>query len=462
MVRSATIKRKTPTRKSVTGGPIRTYRAALKFLNGCLNFERTPPTTETLANYSLNRMQRLVSALGHPQKKLKCVHVAGSKGKGSTVAMLAGMLRNCGYKVGVYTSPHILDARERITVNGTCITEAAFTRYIQTISTAADKPRVSDPTYFEALTAAAFLYFVDSEVEIALIETGLGGRLDATNVVSPEVVAITSISNDHMGILGNTLEEIALEKAGIFKKGIQVNCSPQTEGVEKSLREAAEAAGCPIRLTGRDVGFSSRFEYSRGLGPHTRICVTTPTSKYEHVHAPMLGDHQALNCALALGVIDSLKQRGFAIDDRKAVEGLSGVKLAGRMEFISEQPRIMVDGAHNAASIEALMRAIGQNVPYDSMVIIFGCQKGKDITGMLRHIRLGADKIIFTSTGSPRSMDPFDLSSSFNDLSTKMCQVADTLEDALSIADRAVTRDDLICITGSFALVGRAKRLLAK
>jgi dihydrofolate synthase / folylpolyglutamate synthase len=174
-----------------------------------------------------------------------------------------------------------------------------------------------------------------------------------------------------------------------------------------------------------------------------------------------LGDHQALNCALALGVIDSLKGRGFEVDDRKAVEGLAGVRLPGRMEIVKEIPRILVDGAHNAASIDALMRAIGQNVPYDSMVVIFGCQKDKDVDGMLRHIRLGADKAIFTTTGSPRSMDPVDLAAAYGEMCTKMHQVSDNLEEAMSIAERAVTRDDLICITGSFNLVGKAKIMMA-
>ncbi len=462
MVRSTTLRRKPSERKSGTKGTIRTYRAALNYLSTAVNYERVPPTVEAAAGFTLGRMQRLLAAMGNPHRDVKTVHIAGTKGKGSTVAMLTGMLRNCGYKVGTYTSPHIMDVRERIVVDGDRVGEAAFARLMQAVSDAAAKPRVGTPTYFELITAAAFLYFAQSEVDVAIIETGMGGRLDSTNVIKPEAIGIVSINHDHTAFLGDTLEAIAGEKAGVFKPGVPVTCSPQVQGVERVLRRAAEEAKCPFRVTGRDIGFSSRFESSRGLGPHTRICVTTPTSHFEHVHAPLLGDHQAYNCALALGVVDSLKGRGFAIDDRKAVEGLANVKLPGRMEIVSESPRILVDGAHNAASVDALVRAIGQNVPYDSMVIIFGCQKDKDIAGMLKHIRLGADKIIFTPTGSPRTMDPVDLAAAFSEVSTKMCQVSESLEDALSIATRAVTRDDLICITGSFVLVGMAKRLLAK
>jgi dihydrofolate synthase/folylpolyglutamate synthase len=176
---------------------------------------------------------------------------------------------------------------------------------------------------------------------------------------------------------------------------------------------------------------------------------------------PLLGEHQAINCGVALGVLDALKSRGFAIDDVKATDGLAHTRLVGRMEMLYDNPRVLADGAHNAASVEALMRAIGQSISYDSMVVIFGCQKDKDVSGMLQHVQLGADKIIFTSTGSPRSMDPAELAFAYAERTGKMVQVAETLDEALGIADRAVSRDDLICITGSFYLVAQAKRLFA-
>ena len=456
------VKNRPAKRRSGTDGTIRTYRSALSYLNSAVNYERTPPRRGSAVPYSLGRMQRLLAALGNPHRQFKSAHVAGSKGKGSTVAMLSQMLRSCGFKVGTYTSPHILDVRERIAINGRQIPEAAFARLMKRVAAGAKKPRVGDPTYFELITAVAFLHFADAKVDIAVVETGIGGRLDATNVIKPEVVGITSISLDHSEQLGTTLEEIALEKAGVFKSGVTIVTSPQREGVALVLREAAMESRCPVRMTGWENGFSCRFESSRETGPHSRICLITPTSRFEHVRAPLMGDHQAINCALSLGMLDVLKDRGFAIDDRKAVEGLASVHLPGRMEIIKQEPRILVDGAHNAASVDALMRAIGQNIPYDSMVIIFGCQKDKDVRGMLKYIQLGADKVIFTTTGSPRSADPADLAARFGDMSHKMCQVADDLNDALSIARRAVSRDDLICITGSFYLVGRAKRLLCK
>ena len=221
--------------------------------------------------------------------------------------------------------------------------------------------------------------------------------------------------------------------------------------------QAAEVKA-PLTVTGSDIDFSYRFEMSREDGPHTRICLTTPFSRFEHVRVPLHGRHQAINCGLALNMLDALKERGFPIDDQQAMSGLSNVKLLGRMQMVSEEPRILVDAAHNAASVQALMRAIGQHISYDSMVVIFACHKDKDIPGMISRLQLGADKIIFTTTGSPRSAEPEELAAQYTEHTGKMAQVAGTLDDAIRIAMGAVTREDLICITGSFYLVGEAVR----
>ena len=189
--------------------------------------------------------------------------------------------------------------------------------------------------------------------------------------------------------------------------------------------------------------------------------MSTPTSRFDHLQVPLLGEHQAYNCGVALGVIDALRQLGYRIPEQAAIDGLARVRIQGRLETIREQPRTIVDAAHNAASIAALMRGIGQNISYDSMVVIFGCSQDKDIDGMLSQIQLGADKIIFTHTGSPRSADPHELHARFMEKAHKMAQVAETLEEAYAIARSCVTREDLICITGSVYLVGLAKQLLA-
>src|SRR5208282_471924 len=258
--------------------------------------------------------------------------------------------------------------------------------------------------------------------------------------------------------LGNTLAKIAAEKAGIFKAGVPAITVSQEPEVEAVLQEVAQKVGAPLDITGKTIEFSYRFESSRMLGPHNRICLTTPNSKFEHLAVPLMGEHQAINCGLALAVIDRLKGRGIAINDARAMEGLAKVTLAGRMEMLSQTPRVLVDGAHNAASLDAMMKAIGQHIPYDSMVVIFGCCGDKDVSGMLERITSGADKVIFTKVDNIRSADPEELAARYVELYGKMAQVAPTLEEAMGIANRAVTKEDLICITGSFYLVGEAKK----
>jgi len=213
-----------------------------------------------------------------------------------------------------------------------------------------------------------------------------------------------------------------------------------------------------LDIVGKTIEFSYRYESSRMMGSHNRICLSTPTCKFEHLVVPLIGEHQAVNCGLALSVIDRLKSRGLAINDTRVVEGLSKVSLPGRMEMLSQVPRILVDGAHNAASLDAVMRAIGQHIPYDSMVVIFGCCADKDVPGMLDRISSGADKVIFTRVDSIRSANPDELAARYVEQYGKMAQVATSLDDALAIANRAVTKEDLICITGSLFLVGEAKK----
>lgn len=413
-------------------------------------------------NFNLSRMQRLLSKLGNPHKQLHAVHVAGTKGKGSTCHMLDGMLRHAGLRVGLYTSPHLITIRERIRLNGDPISEGDFTRLIARVSEGVAKLQKSPPTFFEIMTAAAILYFTQAEVDIAVIETGLGGRLDATNVLKPEVCAITNISFDHMAQLGSTLEAIAEEKAGIFKPGIPVIASPQAPAAKHVLEQQAAKVGCELRFVGEQLEYSYRFECSRAAGPHNRVCMSTKSSRFDHVQVPLLGEHQAINCGVALGVIDALRERGFNIPEQDAIDGLANVRVEGRLEMIRHAPRTIVDTAHNAASVAALMRAIGQNINYDSMVVIFGCSADKDIEGMLRELQFGADKVIFTSAGNPRSAEPRELLQRFAEISPKMAQVEERLEDAFQTATHCVTREDLICVTGSVFLVGKAKKVLAE
>jgi dihydrofolate synthase/folylpolyglutamate synthase len=440
--------------------PIRTYEAALNYLFSQTDYEQMLRVRYNRDTFSLDRMRLLLKKLGDPHARLKCVHVAGTKGKGSTCTMLAQMLQACGYKVGLYTSPHMIDIRERIVINGDMITQAALTRYINQVAQAMEKME-EKPTFFELFTAIAFLHFAAENVNLAVVETGLGGRLDSTNVITPLVVGLTSISLDHMQQLGTTIEAIASEKAGIIKPGVPAISCFQPPSAKSALKKAAAAANAPLFFTGDNIDFSFRFENSRDTGPQTRVCLTTPTSQFEHLPVPLAGEHQAVNCGLALALLDQLKSKGFKIDDKLAIAGLQQVRLGGRMEKLGDSPTILADGAHNAASIECLMRAIGQYIPYDSMVVIFGCAADKDIAGMLDRIIRGADKVIFTHSHNPRAADPQDLAGKYEEVSGRNAQVCESLKEALRVARSAVSREDLICVTGSFYLVGEAKQILA-
>ncbi len=436
------------------------FTKAMRYLDSLTDYERLRIVRYNGQNFDLDRMRSLLKKLGDPHRHIKCVHVAGTKGKGSTCAMIASMLQACGYKVGLYTSPHLVDIRERIAVNGELIPHSDLARLVRVIEPLAARVKPA-PSFFDVITAIALKYFAEQKVDIAVIETGLGGRLDSTNVIEPEVTAITSLSKDHMAQLGSTVAKIAGEKAGIFKAGVPAVSVVQEPEAEDVLREVAARVGAPLDITGKTIEFSYRFESSRLMGPHNRVCLTTPNSRFEHLAVPLVGEHQAINCGLALSVLDRLKSRGFAINDSQAMEGLARTTIPGRMEMVHPMPRVIVDGAHNAASLDALMKAIGQHIPYDSMVVIFGCCADKDVSGMLERITSGADKVIFTRVNSIRSADPNELAARYVELYGKMAQVADTLEDALGIAKRAVTREDLICITGSFYLVGQAKQYFA-
>jgi dihydrofolate synthase/folylpolyglutamate synthase len=335
-----------------------------------------------------------------------------------------------------------------------------FTELMRRVAEAAVKTG-ENPTFFEAITAIGFMHFADQAVDIALVEVGLGGRLDSTNVIMPVLSLITEIQLDHTRILGTELASVAKEKAGILKPGVPVITREQHAEVEPVLMETAESVGTTVRFVNREIEFSNRFCSTAELGPHNRVCLYTETSRLEHLPVPLPGEHQAFNCGLALAAVDHLKSIGFDCPEATVTAGLEDTVIPGRMQLVWSQPRILVDGAHNPDSLGALMRCVGAHVPYDSMVCVFGCAQDKDVDSLLDRVSLGADKVIFTrSSTNPRACDPEELKRRFVERSGKMCQTAPSVGEALELAARAVSRDDLICVTGSFYLVGDAMKHL--
>lgn len=439
------------------------YETALKFLDGHVNVERTRPTHIDKGFFKLDRMRAILAQLKNPHHGVRFVHVAGSKGKGSIVEMAASALGACGYGVGVYTSPHLTDVRERIRIGVEPMSEDDFVRTLGHVAAAAGavERSLGAATYFELITAMAFRYFAEGAVDVAVVEVGLGGRLDSTNVITPECSAIGAIHLEHTQILGDTIGQIAREKAGIMKPGVTTFTFPQDEAVMAVFREEAERIGADLRVIGEDVDFSWRFESSPEHGPHARVCLSTEHSNHEHLPVPLPGQHQALNCGLALAILDKLRQQGFDTRERPVAVGLSQTQRLGRLEEVWQAPRILIDGAHTTESIHALIRAIGAHIRYDSMVVVFGCAADKDIEGMIDKIGLGADKIIFTRSGAnPRAADPEELRRCYVERHGKMAQVEPTLKEAINTAARAVGQGDLILVTGSFYLAGEAKALL--
>lgn len=439
----------------------RTYSTVVRHLLERTNYERVRVVNYDEKTFKLDRMRKLLKRLGDPHLQVRAVHVAGTVGKGSTVSMLANMIQGCGFTVGTFTSPHLVEVTERICLNGKSIDETAFTKLMREVIKEADKTD-KNITYFELLTAAAMKHFADEAIDLAIIEVGLGGRLDSTNVITPEVSVLTRIELDHVRILGSTIEEIAAEKAGIMKPGVPCFSVPQHPAVVTVLREKAEEVGCELHVVGEDIEFSSRFCVDDDLGPHTRICLITDTNQYMHLPVPLPGEHQADNCAVGLAAINHLKQTEPGLVDTNLYRGLSNTKVPGRMEMVWQQPRIIVDGAHNPVALNALMRGMGSHVPYDSMICIFGCCEDKDIDTMLESLALGGDKIIFTAAqDQARAVDPQELKQRFVAMRGKVCQTARNIKQALEIAASAASRDDLICVTGSFYLVGETKAHLA-
>ncbi|MBA3946980.1 MAG: bifunctional folylpolyglutamate synthase/dihydrofolate synthase [Herpetosiphonaceae bacterium] len=424
------------------------YQAALDYLYSFINYEAKMPPSPEHARFNLARMAGLLAALGQPHEHWPSIVVAGTKGKGSTAAMIEAMLCAGGYRTGFYTSPHLHSWRERVQVNRQLITQSDVVRLMKRLEqqVVVLPAELGPPTMFELATALAFVYFAEQQIDVAVLEIGLGGRYDTVNVVTPKVAVITPISFDHMAVLGNTLTKIAGAKAGIIKPGVPVVSAVQPLEAAAVIRAEAAAQAAPLWI--------AEAEGLRGPASSTPYQVQ-PAAEL----VALRGAHQVENARLALGVIQLLRGAGLQVEPVAMEQGLRTVRWPGRGEILAQHPTILVDGAMNRASAERLREA-WRAIPHQRLILVFGALADKDIEGMAEVLVPEAAIVIVTRSRHPRSASETQVASAVAPyLHGASYQTAD-VSPALELARQFAAPDDLICVTGSLFVAAAAREAL--
>jgi dihydrofolate synthase/folylpolyglutamate synthase len=443
-----------------------TYEQALDFWFGRINYEKTAPHPGDL---KLDRMREFLGRLGNPHEGLRIVHVAGSKGKGSVAAMLATVLQQAGYRTGLFTSPHLCRVEERIQIDRVPIAAEDLTALLEEIRDAVEGPKqasILTPTFFEIATALGFLHFARRQVDVAVIEVGLGGRFDSTNVCRPLVAVITSISLDHTELLGHRLASIAMEKAGIVKPGCAVVSGATVSEARAVIETICRERGAPLRQL--EVDFRYRYEPGRVIPqPSTfvlhkpRMQIITPQRTWPEMELGLLGHHQADNAAVAVACLEPLRDLGLRLDDSAVSVGLSTVQWPARLEVFGGQPLVVLDCAHNIASIQAFLDTLAASFPPGRRWLIFAGSTDKDLPAMLRLLAPHfAHAYLTRYHTNPRSAAPEQLAAMLGSASVLPYTLCPTPADACRKVMTVVTPADLICVTGSVFLAGELRPML--
>ncbi|MGQ9524884.1 MAG: bifunctional folylpolyglutamate synthase/dihydrofolate synthase [Armatimonadota bacterium] len=401
---------------------------------------------------SLERIQALCDVFGHPERRFPSVHVTGTNGKGSTCTMLASILSCSGLRTGLFVSPYVINVRERVQVNGRFISEDQFAELIEELVPAVEQVAltVGHPTEFEVKTMLGFLHFARAQVDYAVLEVGMGGRYDSTNVVLPQVTAITNVALDHTDRLGTTVEQIAWEKAGIIKPGVPCVTAAQGGALEVIQRECA-SLGSPLHRLGEEVQIQE--------GPDGTFSVSTPRTTYGDLRTAMLGAHQRLNAAVAVAVADILSERDRRVTPDAVREGLLTAAAPGRLEVICRRPTVLLDGAHNPHGAEHLREAISSLFGGRRTVVVMGMLKGHSVQEVVRLIAPLADVFIATSPDSPRAY-PADVVADAAATAGAQVETVVPVPMAVARALELAGPEDLLCVTGSFYTVGEARQYL--
>ncbi len=397
----------------------------------------------------LDRIKDICNKLGNPQNSYKIVHVGGTNGKGSVCRFLESVLVTSGYKVGAYTSPHLQRFSERIVVNKKEISEAEIVKLLVKVKPIIEQMinENNTPTYFEIVTAIAFQFFKEKNVDFAIIEVGLGGRYDATNIVNPIVTIITNVSYEHQNILGDKIEDISYEKAGIIKKGIPIITAATGKALDV-IKKVASENNSTITIIDSD----SWKKIRSGL-EYQEYQVNGSLKEY-NVKTSMLGKYQGENIAITINAIETLQMNGVYITDENIIEAFLKTNNPGRMEIVGFKPIILLDGAHNVAGITSLKITLKENFLYNKLILIIGILSDKNIQAILDIIIPAADIIIVTKSQTSRAFDPFLLKDM---IGKKEVIVKEKINEAIKYAKTIAKHNDLICITGSLYTVGEAR-----
>ena len=431
------------------------YSQAEEYLNSFTNYEQIPGITYAGAGYSLGHVEELLRRMGNPQLAARTIHIAGTKGKGSVAAMIAQVLSGSGYRTGLYTSPHFHTLRERISIDGSLIPEAEFATAMDEIKPFTESMKQDTGfrqlTYFEVFTALAFAYFQKKRVDFQVLEVGLGGRLDATNVVAnPAVCIITPTSLDHTQLLGNTLEEIAREKAGIVKSGCWAVISPQPPEAAVVITQICREKKAKAVQVGKDVIW-------RKISTNTQcqsLEIDGRIGNYQ-VSVPLLGDFQLENAATAVAALEILSSDGFHISAASIAQGLAQVRWPGRFQIVQQQPTVVIDGAHNVASMKRLVDNIKSYFPGKGILLVFGTSCDKDIPGIINELVSLSPQVILTQASHMRAAPLAALAPEFSKRGIET-ENRRTITEAISRAMSLASKRDVVCVTGSLFVVAEA------
>ena len=427
------------------------YQEAMKYITEVGNFG---------SNYGLERTYKLLELLDNPQDKLKIIHVAGTNGKGSTTAMITSMLKGCGYKVGMYTSPFLEEFEERIQINGENIPKEKLAQLITKIKYAVDKvieEGYNHPTEFEIITVLMFLYFATEEVDFAVVEVGLGGRLDSTNVITPILSVITSISFDHTNLLGNTLEEIATEKAGIIKSGIPTVIYPQEEVAEIVISSKCQELDSKLYKINKEDAKLINIIKEDKIYQQVKVKLD---DEYD-VKLPLLGEHQILNLAVALKALEVIKDKAPKLNMESIVKSIATVRWNGRLEIMSNSPYVVIDGAHNIQGIIQLNKNINKYFEYKDMYLILGILADKDVEDMVKVITPKAKKVFTVTPNSMRAETAEELMNEVKKYN-ESCEAYNDYKNAFEDALKLCKKDDLLLISGSLYMIGEMRGIIKK